>query len=321
MSETTCLITGGAGNLACQLTWKLPEFDRLVLFDQAEQPVAPVASGAEYRRGDLTEPGSLAKLLDEVRPRVVFHLASLLSDSTERDRRRGWAVNATGGLETLEAAIASRTRIVIFPSSLASFGGPLSDPLPEDGPQWPDGLYGVTKVAVERLGVYYHRRHGLDFRGLRLPIVVSPLAHPGAASAYVSRALIEAKRSGEFTFHVREETRPSIIHIEDALSALAELSRARPERLSKRVYNLFACAPSAGEIAAAIQRRAPNFRPRFEPRGELVSLIESWPRRIDDRAARADWDWRPRYDLDRIVEDFLARDDLPSSTPGGNRAS
>ena len=40
----TCLVTGGAGNLACQLTWSLADrFDRIVLLDVAARPVAPTA--------------------------------------------------------------------------------------------------------------------------------------------------------------------------------------------------------------------------------------------------------------------------------------
>src|SRR6266850_1282725 len=62
--------------------------------------------------------------------------------------------------------LADRQR-VIFSSTIATYGANLPEQLTEDAPQWPVSLYGVTKVAGERLGVYYHHQFGLDFRAVR----------------------------------------------------------------------------------------------------------------------------------------------------------
>ncbi|MSU70408.1 MAG: NAD(P)-dependent oxidoreductase [Opitutaceae bacterium] len=52
----TCLITGGAGNLASQLSWSLAgRYDRVVLIDVAPAPVAAIAPGAVFERGDLLD--------------------------------------------------------------------------------------------------------------------------------------------------------------------------------------------------------------------------------------------------------------------------
>ncbi len=48
------LITGGAGNLATQLSFLLPDAERIVLFDRALRPVGATPSTAVYARGDLT---------------------------------------------------------------------------------------------------------------------------------------------------------------------------------------------------------------------------------------------------------------------------
>src|SRR5262249_18141353 len=198
----TYLITGGAGNLACQLSFALPDADRILLFDLAAKPVAAVAPKCTYICGDLTRPEDLPRLLCDFRPDRVLHLASLLSGSCEQDRQRGWQVNVDGGFALFEAALQAGVRQLFFPSSLAAYGAPLPDPLPEEFPQWPTGLYGVTKVACERLGVYYHAKHSFDFRCLRLPAVISRFAPPGAASGYSSRAFIDAVTHGSFVFKV-----------------------------------------------------------------------------------------------------------------------
>ena len=210
----------------------------------------------------LDEP-ALRSVLDIHRPDAVVHLASLLSGSCERDRRLAWRVNCDGMLGLLELSLEYGVGTFLFPSSVASYGGQLPNPLPEDAAQWPDGLYGVTKIAGERLGVYYQRTHGLDFRSVRLPIVVSRHAPPGAASAYASRAFIEAVEHGRYVFPVRPRACVSLMYVEDALEALVGLLAAPQERLSRRVYNLQSISPTAQEIATAIQARLPRGRALF----------------------------------------------------------
>jgi threonine 3-dehydrogenase len=302
----TYLITGGAGNLACQLSLELVgRGDRVVLFDIAQQPAARVAEGCQYIRGDLTRREDLFSALKQFKPDSILHFASLLSGSCEQDRQQAWRVNMDGTFDLFEAAVRMNVGQVLFTSTAATYGGRLTDPLPEDFPQWPRGLYGVTKVACERLGVYYHEQHGIDFRCLRLPVVVSQFAPPGAASAYASQAFVQAIRSRRFVFHVRPETRPSIIYIKDALRAIEDLLHAPEPRLTRRVYNIHAIAPSASELAEAITDRISDAVLTFEPDPSLIRLIESWPTTIDDAAARSDWCWQPRYDLSTLADHFI----------------
>jgi threonine 3-dehydrogenase len=300
------LITGGAGNLACQLTHVLAGPGcRIVLADVSPRPAAPVAEGCSYVQGDLSAPGAIERLLAEQRPDCVIHFASLLSGSSETDRRLAWALNMDAAFALFEAALEFGVRQVFFPSSVAAYGGALPNPLPEDHPQWPAGLYGVTKMAVERLGNYYYQKHGLDFRAIRVPVVISRFAPTGAASAYASRAFVESAAEGRFTFRVRPETRPSVIYVKDLLWAIVALLGARGENLTRRVYNIQAISPTAGEIADAIARRLPHAQLTFDPDPEVIALIESWPVTFDDAAARRDWGWQPKYDLATLTDDIL----------------
>ncbi len=301
---STCLITGGAGNLSRGLCPLLAgRFDRLVLFD--EKPIDRHSVQAEIQSGDLTDATRLEALFAEFRPDEVVHLASLLSLSSEHDRARAWHVNATGTFLLLETAMRHHVRTFLFTSTVAAFGGKLPDPLTDDAPQWPDGLYGVTKVACERLGVYYHHRHGVDFRCLRLPIIISPFAPPGAASAFASQAFVEAARHGRYTFRVRPETRLALICFQDAVRAMASLLLAPAEWLTQRVYNIHGMTATPRDVADAVVRRLPQADLQFEPDPAVADLLASWPGTIDDSRARNDWSWEPQFDLDRTADHML----------------
>jgi nucleoside-diphosphate-sugar epimerase len=303
----TCLITGGAGNLACQLSWALADrFDRLVLLDVAQEPVGPTAPAARYERLDLLDSPGLDALFARHTPAAVIHLASFLSASCERDRSRAWQVNMDGTFGLFETALRHGRPSVLFASSVAAFGGPLPAILADDTPQWPVTLYGVTKMAAERLGCYYHEKHGLDFRCLRLPITVSRHAPAGAASALASHAFIEAGRRGRFTFTARPDTPLAVIYVRDVLRAFVGLLAAPAAGLSCRVYNIAGMTVTPGEIAAAIQRRLPDAVLDFAPDDEVDRVLAGWPGAIDDATARRDWRWEPEWDLERMADDFLA---------------
>ena len=91
---TTYLITGGAGNLARQLTSDLTSRgDRPVLVDIAEQPTHNTADGCQYVQADLSSRETIEQVVEKIQPDVIIHFASLLSGGSEADRPLAWQVN------------------------------------------------------------------------------------------------------------------------------------------------------------------------------------------------------------------------------------
>ncbi len=300
------LITGGAGNIACQLTHRLPEDAQVILTDVADAPFSEVTSNAVYRKLDVTCEQSVLDAFVEVQPDVVLHFASLLSGQSEADRNAAWQVNMQGAFHVLESALKENVDRVVFLSSIASFGSPLPDPVPEDCEQWPRGFYGFTKAAIERMGFYYKESLGLDFRSIRLPIVISAFPSPGAASSYASNMFIEAVRNGTYKLQIRETSNPALIYIDDCLKAIDLLTHANKDSLTRASYNLFSCSPTAADIAIEIKHVITESEFIFEPIQKVADLIDSWPRTIDDAAARRDWGWKPDFQLAEMTREFIS---------------
>ena len=305
-SVSVCLITGGAGNLACQLSRYLADrFQRFVLVDRAKAPVGSVSPSSIFVQGDLLDVDRMEDLFKKYRPSSVIHLASLLSGSCEQDRPLAWRVNMDGTFHLMETALRHGTGTVLFASSVATFGDPVPEVLTDETPQWPETLYGVTKMAAERLGGYYSKRHGLDFRCLRLPTTISRNAPSGAVSALISRAFIEAVHSGGFIFTMRPDIRLAAIYIQDVLRAFGDLLAAPESSLHRRVYNLNGFTTTPGEIAGVLRSRLPQVSLEFQPDDAVDKVFSAWPGTIDDSAARRDWAWCPAWNLQRTADDFL----------------
>jgi threonine 3-dehydrogenase len=91
----------------------------------------------------------------------------------------------------------------------------------------------------------------------------------------------------------------------DAVDALLALADAPPERLASPVYNVTAFNPSAAELADRVRSAFPETAITFAPDRRRQRIVDSWPADLDDTQARRDWGFRPRYDLDRALRDYL----------------
>ena len=298
------LVTGAAGNLARQLVTELIAAGKEVL--QLDLAAAPAGvPKARFISCDITDRARVRSALDDFRPDCILHMASMLSRSSEQDPERAWEVNATATKSLLLDAAERRVSRVFFPSTLATYAGDIPDPMPEDYPQWPTIIYGATKVAAERMGVYLHDRAGLDFRAVRLPFVLSPYAPAGAATAYASNAFVAAARGEVFVFPVAPEAGASSIYVRDVTTGILQLMDADAAHLTRRVYNLHSFAPNAQQIASAISARMPGFEYRFEPDTLATQMVMSMPDVVVDDSARRDWGWAPAYDIEATADDML----------------
>jgi len=294
------LITGGNGNLGRLVADKLlARGQRVVKFDIPGTEPTSIQANETVVSGDVRDVTALKNIVAEHRPDTIYHLASLLSGSSEADLSAAWEINATASFNLLNLAQESGVGKFFFASTAASYGPVDTDPMPVDYPQWPENMYGATKVAVERMGVYFKCKHGLDFRCLRFPLVVSPFAPEGAVSAFPSQAFKAAFNGQSFRFPVAEGTGISTLFLEDVIDSIVDYTAAEASQLSRHVYNLHAYYLSAGMVAAEAAKRFPGFDYRFEPIDAIEHLISSWPDIVDDADARRDWGWQPAFDFDQ----------------------
>jgi nucleoside-diphosphate-sugar epimerase len=168
-------------------------------------------------------------------------------------------------------------------------------------------MYGVTKVSGELLCDYYYRRFNVDVRGVRYPGIISNVTPPGGGTTdYAVEIYYEATRHQHYTCFVRQDTVLPMMYMPDCVQGTIDLMDADLDRLKHHAdYNMAGMSFSAGALAASIQKVIPKFTVVYEPDPVKQAIADSWPRSIDDSAARAEWGWKPRYDLDAMTRDML----------------
>lgn len=302
----TALITGGNGNLG-RLTADrlLADNINVIRFDIPGTEPDTTRPNETIITGDIRDKALVENILTEHRPDTIYHLASLLSGSSEADHEAAWEINATASFHLLKLAVKHEVRTFFFAGTNASYGGGLSDPMPEDALQWPENIYGATKVAVERLGVFFKLKNDLDFRVLRFPMVLSPFAPTTAVTAYPSHAIRAAVNDESVVFPVSAQTGMSTMFLDDVVNSIIDFTYAPREQITRHAYNLHGYFMSVEMLIAEIQKRYPDFSHSYEINPVVEALINNWPNEIIDHHAREDWGWNPRFDLAQSVQQMF----------------
>jgi nucleoside-diphosphate-sugar epimerase len=219
-----------------------------------------------------------------------------------------WDLNMKGLLNVLELARHEKLDKVFWPSSIAAFGPntPAVD-TPQTTVMDPTTVYGISKLAGERWCAWYHAKHGVDVRSLRYPGLISWKTPPGGGTTdYAVEIFHSALKDGRYTCFLEAGQALPMMYMPDALRATIELMDAPAEQVKQRgSYNLAGVSFTPEQIAASIRRRLPQFAMDCQP-DFRQAIAASWPQRIDDGAAQADWGWKLDYDLDAMVDDMLS---------------
>ncbi|KAK6021278.1 putative carbamoyl-phosphate synthase, small subunit [Ostertagia ostertagi] len=196
---------------------------------------------------------------------------------------------------------------IFWPSSIAVFGPttPLRD-TPQATVVEPRTVYGISKYAGELWCQYYHQRYGLDVRSLRYPGLISWKGEPGGGTTdYAVEIYHKALEQGHYTSFLKEGTYLPMMYMDDSIRGTIELMEAGAEKMKTRMaYNISAMSFAPEEVAASIQQHLPDFKIDYKP-DFRQDIADGWPQSIDDSAARNDWGWQHRFDLDKMTTAML----------------
>ena len=306
------LVIGSTGQIGSELTMKLrglhPDGNIVAGYIPGAEPKGILLESGPAEIADVRDARALAGIVDKYRIDTIYNLAALLSAVAERKPLLAWDIQMNGLLNILEVA-REKGCAVFTPSSIGSFG-PNTPRVntPQDTIQRPRSMYGVTKVATELLSDYYFTKYGVDTRAVRFPGLISNVTLPGGGTTdYAVDIYYSAVKGEEFVCPIAAGTFMDMMYMPDALKAAVDIMEADPSRLVHRnAFNVASMSFDPEIIAAKIREYYPDFKMRYEVDPVRQAIAESWPDKMDDSCARAEWDWQPSYDLDAMTIDMIA---------------
>jgi nucleoside-diphosphate-sugar epimerase len=180
----------------------------------------------------------------------------------------------------------------VFTSSIAVFGAPFPDAIPDEFQLTPLTSYGTQKAICELLLADYTRRGFLEGVGIRLPsIVVRPGKPNKAASGFFSGIIREPLAGQEALLPVAD----SVLHWHasprSAVGFLIHAAGLTRDQLGDRVnLTMPGVCCTVGEQIAALRRVAGDrvaARIRRTPDALVERIVAGWPRRFDPARALA----------------------------------
>jgi len=305
------LVTGAVGQIGSELTIELRRRygnDNVVAAGHKKKPGTALQEGP-FEFINVIKKESIKRVVEKYEIDTVYHMAAILSAVGEKKPALAWDVNMNGLYNILETAREHDMVRVFCPSSIAVFGPETpKEKMPQETVMRPRTMYGVTKVAGEMLCDYYFRKFEVDVRGLRYPGIISSETLPGGGTTdYAVEIFYEAVKNKRYTCFVKKDTVLPMMYMPDCIKATIELMNAQLSSLRHHSdFNVTAMSFSASELAEEIKKHIPDFVCEYKP-DFRQNIAESWPRTIDDSAARKEWGWKPDYGLSTMTIDMLKK--------------
>ncbi len=272
MKKTKVLLIGAGGQLGSELTqglWRIYGQENVIASDIKD--AQGILKEGPYEKFDVMQRDKLFELLKKNEITQVYHLAALLSATGEKDPRWAWKLN------------------------MESFT--IMDPTT---------VYGITKLAGELWCEYYFRRYGVDVRSLRYPGLIGYKTPPGGGTTdYAVDIYFKALKEKKYECFLAADTYLPMMYMDDAVKATIDLMEAPAEKVKVRTsYNIGAMSFCPAQIASTIKKHIPDFSISYKP-DFRQAIADSWPKSMDDSAARQDWGWKHQFGLEEMTEEIL----------------
>lgn len=254
---------------------------------------------------DVLDPKGLDRLVMSFKPDRIYHLASMLSAKSEENPLRALKINV-GGLQNVLETARNHECSVYCASTIAAYGPTSPKIVSNLDIMRPTSMYGITKIHMELLGEYYHRRYGLDFRCSRIPVVNSVDVAGGGSASFTVNMFYDLFKTGKTTIPVAEDVRFPLIYLPDLIRSLDGIMEAPYQRITARCYTLMSYGVTAGEYIREVQKMFPGSEITVKP-DFRDAVVRTWPSGTDGSMARRDWNHKLLFSFGDMVKDMHAR--------------
>ncbi len=305
-------ITGIAGfvgsHLAELLIDKGYEVRGTVLPDESTVNIDHLSKDLGIFQGDIRKGRLIKKIVLEIKPDQIYHLAAVSFVPTTRNSpRRTYATNFTGTLNLLEAVReAGINPRILYLGSAEQYGQieEKAQPITEDSPLSPISPYAVSKASGEFLAYQYCRNFAMEIIRLRPFNHTGPRQSPQfVCSDFASQiAQIERGKREPVIFVGNLEARRDFSDVRDIVNAYwLALEKAK----AGEVYNI--CSGKAYSIREILKKLLRLSKIKIEvkvlPEKQRPAEI---PLLVGDYSKfRRETGWKPKIPLEQTLRDLL----------------
>ena len=299
------LITGALGQLGSSLQKVLHQKGDFVIATDIRY--AKKRTECKFEKLDVLSYNELYKIVKKYEINVIYHLVAILSAKGEENPFHSWKINMETFQNIIDVSIKCKIKKIFWPSSIAVFGEDSNlNLVPQNAYLNPTTIYGVSKIAGEKLMNYYYHKYKLDIRSLRFPGIISMETKPGGGvTDYIIEMLHASKKGKDYNCFLNKDKRLPMIYMEDAISAIILIMSVERCKLSiSSSYNILGFTTTPEEFYLAIKSNGYNIGITYKA-DYRQKIANTWPEDLDDSQARKDWGWNPKFGLEKTIKSAL----------------
>jgi nucleoside-diphosphate-sugar epimerase len=296
------LITGALGQLGHEFIKFFIKKNIYVLASDIRYPKEKL--NCDFEIVDAMDNERLNVIVKKYNINTIYHLVAVLSATGEKNPFKSWKVNMESFQNIIEVSIENKIQKIFWPSSIAVFGTKSKlENVSQDPILNPNTIYGISKLAGEKLINYYNKKYDLDIRSLRYPGIISFGSKPGGGTTdYVMKMIESLKKGEDYICFLEKDTRLPMLYIEDAILGTIKLMSTKKKKLNvKESYNItgFSITPEELELKLKENGCIGNVIYKPDYRNEIA---KTWPKNINDNIAKEDWNWKANFGLNSTLE-------------------
>lgn len=164
------LVTGGAGYVGSVCVQRLLEKEyQVVVIDNLNTGHREnISPNVPFYKGSISSKKLLDRIFNENQIDSVIHFAAITTiEQSTTQPAIYFNTNVVGGIYLLDTMTKFKCNKIIFSSTAAVFGNPISIPIDENHPTNPINSYGVSKLMFEQILFWYHQAYNLHYRSFR----------------------------------------------------------------------------------------------------------------------------------------------------------
>jgi len=299
------LITGALGQLGSSLQKVLHQKGDFVIATDIRY--AKKRTECKFEKLDVLSYNELYKIVKKYEINVIYHLVAILSAKGEENPFHSWKINMETFQNIIDVSIKCKIKKIFWPSSIAVFGEDSNlNLVPQNAYLNPTTIYGVSKIAGEKLMNYYYHKYKLDIRSLRFPGIISMETKPGGGvTDYIIEMLHASKKGKDYNCFLNKDKRLPMIYMEDAITAIILIMSVERCKLSiSSSYNILGFTTTPEEFYLAIKSNGYNIGITYKA-DYRQKIANTWPEDLDDSQARKDWGWNPKFGLEKTIKSAL----------------
>ncbi|MDB9827863.1 NAD-dependent epimerase/dehydratase family protein [Flavobacteriaceae bacterium] len=296
------LITGALGQLGQEFIKFFNKNNTYVLATDIKSPLKVLS--CDFEIADAMDEKRIDYLIKKNNINVVYHLVAVLSANGEKNPFMAWEINMKSFQNIINLSINNGIKKIFWPSSIAVFGTKSNlSFVKQDSILNPNTIYGISKLAGERLIDYYNNKFDLDIRSLRYPGIISFDTKPGGGTTdYIIEMIQALKNEKEYTCFLNKNTKLPMLYIDDAINGTIKYMSINKINLRvKDAYNITGFSITPFELEKKLNELGCSAKVIYNS-DFRQDIADTWPKEIDDSTARKDWGWKFDYGIDKTLK-------------------